>query len=89
MMVRSLLVLALAVTMVAAGPSAPPPPPTNSVAFDDKLSMSWTLGKASVTITATLAAEATARAVVNAVHAARSLILAGQTWPAASELTRS
>ncbi|GAB3500925.1 P1 family peptidase [Curvibacter fontanus] len=38
---------------------------------------------------ATLAAEATARAVVNAVHAARSLTLAGQTWPAASELTRS
>ncbi|MEK9951803.1 MAG: peptidase S58 family protein, partial [Curvibacter sp.] len=35
---------------------------------------------------ATLAAEATARAVVNAVHAARGLTLATQHWPACGEL---
>lgn len=44
-------------------------------------------GKAAdMLLLATLAAEATARAVVNAVRAARSLTLGEQTWPAASEL---
>lgn len=41
---------------------------------------------ADMLLLATLAAEATARAVVNAVMAARSLTLGGQTWPAASDL---
>lgn len=44
---------------------------------------------ADMLLLATLAAEATARAVVNAVTAARGLSLAGQTWPAAAELSRS
>lgn len=44
---------------------------------------------ADMLLLATLAAEATARAVVNAVMAARSLRLAGQTWPAATELAPS
>ncbi len=41
---------------------------------------------ADMLLLATLAAEATARAVVNAVLAARSLTLSGQTWPAACDL---
>lgn len=41
---------------------------------------------ADMLLLATLAAEATARAVVNAVLAARSLTLGGQTWPAAADL---
>lgn len=41
---------------------------------------------ADMLLLATLAAEATARAVVNAVLAARSLTLGGQTWPAACDL---
>ena len=42
--------------------------------------------KADMLLLATLAAEATARAVVNAVHAARSLSVGAQHWPALSDL---
>lgn len=41
---------------------------------------------ADMLLLATLAAEVTARAVVNAVHAAQSLTVDAQTWPAAAEL---
>ena len=41
---------------------------------------------ADMLLLATLAAEATARATVNAVHAAHSLTLGGQHWPACAEL---
>jgi L-aminopeptidase/D-esterase-like protein len=44
---------------------------------------------ADMLLLATLAAEVTARAVVNAVCAARTLTVGGQTWPAASELNRT
>jgi len=43
--------------------------------------------QADMLLLATLAAEATARAVVNAVAAARGLTLGAQTWPAACDLT--
>ncbi len=43
-------------------------------------------GPADMLLLATLAAEATARAVVNAVHAARGLTVDGQHWPAAADL---
>jgi L-aminopeptidase/D-esterase-like protein len=42
---------------------------------------------ANMLLLATLAAEVTARAVVNAVHAARSLTVSTQTWPAAYDLS--
>ncbi len=42
---------------------------------------------ADMLLLATLAAEATARAVVNAVHAAQGLTVGAQHWPAATELT--
>lgn len=42
---------------------------------------------ADMLLLATLAAEATARAVVNAVHAARGLAVDGQYWPACRELS--
>jgi L-aminopeptidase/D-esterase-like protein len=44
---------------------------------------------ADMLLLATLAAEATARAVVNAVHAARSLTVGAQHWPACTEWTAS
>lgn len=44
--------------------------------------------EADMLLLATLAAEATARAVVNAVCAARALTVGPQTWPAASDLHR-
>lgn len=44
---------------------------------------------ADMLLLATLAAEATARAVVNAVCAARTLTVGSQTWPAASDLGRT
>ena len=43
---------------------------------------------ADMLLLATLAAEATARAVVNAVHAARGLSAGAQHWPACTELTK-
>lgn len=43
---------------------------------------------ADMLLLATLAAEATARAVVNAVHAARGLSVGTQHWPACTELPR-
>ncbi|HBH37439.1 MAG TPA: peptidase S58 [Curvibacter sp.] len=43
---------------------------------------------ADMLLLATLAAEATARAVVNAVHAARGLTVGTQHWPACHELAR-
>ena len=46
-----------------------------------------TSGRPADMLLATLAAEATARAVVNAVHAARGLSVGAQHWPACTELT--
>lgn len=43
---------------------------------------------ASMVLLATLAAEATARAVVNAVHAAQSLTVGEHSWPAAAQLAK-
>ena len=41
---------------------------------------------ANMLLLATLAAEVTARAVVNAIHAAQGLTIDGQRWPAAGDI---